>query len=222
MEVIDVDLSDSEDKDKGSVEKKKKRKRRGVENNENGSTSNAVVDLSRSTSTNATFGRTSTLTSQFTRSASSGVQNERDNRRMQIFVKPENKTLTLDVKLSDTILSVKTKIFEKGCVKPELQRLMYGGKYLEDEKTLSFYNIQNHSTLQYLCPRPNQIEIYVKTLTGSPVSLDVDPSSKVSSLKHQYYLKQGVPTDTQRLIFGGSVLDDAKTLSECNIQNSQK
>ena len=128
MEVIDVDLSDSEDKDKGSVEKKKKRKRRG-DNNENSSTSNAVVDLSRSTSTtNATFGRTSALTSQFTRSASSGVQNERDNRRMQIFVKPENKTLTLDVKASDTVLSVKQKIHERGYAEPKLQALRYGGE----------------------------------------------------------------------------------------------
>ena len=224
MEVIDVDLSDSEDKDKGSVEKKKKRKRRGVENNENGSTSNAVVDLSRSTSTNATFGRTSALTSQFTRSASSGVQNERDNRRMQIFVKPENKTLTLDVKASDTVLSVKQKIHERGYAEPKLQSLRYGGKSLEDDKVLSDYNIQKESQLQYsfrwsMMP---SIKISVENLVGKVVTLDVSPSNKVSVVKTKYYSKEGISPANQSLIFGGSVLDDAKTLSECNIQNQSK
>jgi len=227
MEVIDVDLSDSEDKDKGSVEKKKKRKRRG-DNNENSSTSNAVVDLSRSTSTNATFGRTSALTSQFTQSASSGVQNERDNRRMQIFVKPENKTLTLDVKASDTVLSVKQKIHERGYAEPKLQSLRYGGKSLEDEKTLSFYNIQKESQLQYsfrwsMMPRSTSlVKISVENLAGKVVTLDVSLSDKVSNVKVKYHAKEGISPANQSLIFGGSVLDDEKSLSECNIQSQSK
>ena len=228
MEVIDVDLSDSEDKDKGSVEKKKKRKRRG-ENNENGSTSNAVVDLSSSTSTtNATFGRTSALTSQFTRSASSGVQNERDNRRMQIFVKPENKTLTLDVKASDTVLSVKQKIHERGYAEPKLQSLRYGGKSLEDDKVLSEYNIQKESQLQYsfrwsMMPRSTSlVKISVENLAGKVVTLDVSLSDKVSNVKVKYHAKEGISPANQSLIFGGSVLDDEKSLSECNIQSQSK
>ena len=226
MEVIDVDLSDSEDngKDKGGVEKKKRKRHGSGENNENGSTSNAVVDLS-STSTNATFGRTSVLTSQF-RSASSGVQNAaRDlDKTFQIFVKPENKTLTLGVRASDTILSVKKKIHERGYVEPDVQSLRYGGKFLEDERVLSDYNIQKESQLQFsirwsMMP---SIKISVENLVGKVVTLDVSPSNKVLDVKTKYHAKENISPANQSLIFGGSVLDDAKTLSECNIQNQSK
>jgi len=226
MEVIDVDLSDSEDKDKGSADKKKKKRKRRGENNENSSTSNAVVDLSSTSTTNATFG-TSALTSQFTRSASSGVQNERDNRRMQIFVKPENKTLTLDVKAS-TVLSVKQKIHERGYAEPKLQSLRYGGKSLEDDKVLSEYNIQKESQLQYsfrwsMMPRSTSlVKISVENLAGKVVTLDVSLSDKVSDVKAKYHAKEGISPANQSLIFGGSVLDDEKSLSECNIQSQSK
>ena len=229
LEVIDVDLSDSEDngKDKGGVEKKKRKRHGSGENNENGSTSNAVVDLS-STSTNATFGRTSVLTSQF-RSASSGVQNAaRDlDKTFQIFVKPENKTLTLGVRASDTILSVKKKIHERGYVGPDVQSLRYGGKFLEDERVLSDYNIQKESQLQYsfrwsMMPRSTSlVKISVENLAGKVVTLDVSLSDKVSNVKVKYHAKEGISPANQSLIFGGSVLDDEKSLSECNVQSSQ-
>lgn len=199
LEVIDVDLSDSEDndKDKRSVEKKKKRKKRA-------SNENTVVDLS-STSTNASFGRISAST-------------------FQIFVKPDNKTLVLDVKASDTVLSVKKKIHERGYAEPELQTLRYDMKTLEDEKVLSDYNIQKESQLHYhfRWNIASLVKISVENLVGKVVTLDVSLSDKVSDVKAKYHAKEGVSPANQKLIFGGSVLDDAKSLSECNIQNQSK
>ena len=63
------------------------------------------------------------------------------------------------------------------------------------------------------------MKIYVKTLTGNPVTIDVTPSTTVLEVKQKMYTKALILPSRQRLIYGGSVLEDGKTLSACNIQS---
>ena len=129
----------------------------------------------------------------------------------------QEKIITLNMKASDTIATLKTQIEITEDIRPHNQKLVFHGKELYNTHQLSHYRISKNDIL-HLFSKPD-MHIFVKMLIGKTITLEVDPSDTIEMVKGKIQDSQGVHCDEQKLIIAGRELRDRHTLAYYNIQS---
>ena len=138
---------------------------------------------------------------------------------MHIAIRTWNRTVMVEVLRSQTVQELKQKIASQEIfgIPPDLQILTFSGKQMEHDRTLGDYNIQKESTVHLRLSFGGPMQIFVKTLMGKTITLDVVSSDTIKVVKQKIEDRIGTPSAEQNLIFARHLQDDL-TLRDYNVQ----
>ena len=93
---------------------------------------------------------------------------------------------------------------------------------------LSFYIARKHQNIKELNQNNNNnnnnnngngsFKIFIKTLTGKNIELEVNSSDRIEDIKKKIQEKEGIPPDQQRFIYSGKQIEDQNTIQDYGIQ----
>ena len=124
--------------------------------------------------------------------------------------------MCLKVGTDFTVQNLKCFIPAKGGIPPQQLQFIGCSQLLEDGKALSCYESKDSVTLEVL--ESPSFAIFVKTLTGKTITVEVERNDKVESVKSIIYSKEGIPPKQQQLFLSGKHLQNQRTLSHYGIE----
>lgn len=134
----------------------------------------------------------------------------------------EDTTIGIVIENDETVADIKAFIDSNYDIPIRRQTLFYKhNKYitvLEDDHTASYYNFSDGDIISLLV-EPTSIILIIRSLTGKEVYMNVEPSWTVADLKCLIQVKEGIPVDQLRLRFNRKVLDDFRSIEQCNLRN---
>lgn len=93
---------------------------------------------------------------------------------------------------------------------------LFGDKWCASQALFGRHR-PSYSTMQAIQSTRGGMQLFVKTLTGKTVSIEVEEGESIEDVKAKIAEKEGIPPEQQRLIFGGQQLQDAKTLQDYDV-----
>ena len=143
-----------------------------------------------------------------------------------------------DVRWNETGASLKERLFREKKIPKHQQRLLFGGKVLQDDKTIRKQRIKNKSIITMESVKKNRIavpsldkmgldhisahiakpfKLFIKHWNGKKYKMTADPTDYIDDLKDRIEEQCNVPSEQQRLLFQNRPVEETLTLEDNGI-----
>ena len=142
----------------------------------------------------------------------------------RIFVKTFSGSFTVTVCIWELTENVKAKVYYSEGIHPVEQSLRFAGRELEFGRTLSSYNIRKEDTLHLHRDYLVRVcfVIFIRTLTGKTMTLEVESSDTIENVKAKIHDKEGIPPDNRGYSFKINLLRGSWKMVEHSLTTTFK